>query len=187
MKFTPVTEHVITEMIFGNKIRLRDKKLADAWNDYSWESDPELTQLDAARTLNVPFDQYLLQYADELRFPFLNSCRFAIETLDGKHIGNCTCYEINPRKAEAQVGIMIGDKNYWNKGYGADVLDTLVGYIYDTSSFNRLYLKTLEWNKRAQKCFAKCGFTFCGTLKRDGYKFLLMELKREDWEKRRGK
>ncbi|MDD5045239.1 MAG: GNAT family protein [Candidatus Omnitrophica bacterium] len=173
--------------ITGEKIRLREKKLSDVREDYDWQTDEELSELDAAPKLEMAFSVYLLDYSTRFRHKDHNHFPLAIETLDGKHIGNCTCYEINPRKAEAQVGIMIGDKNYWNKGYGADVLNTLVNYIYDTSSFNRLYLKTLEWNKRAQKCFAKCGFTFCGTLRRDSYKFLLMELKREDWEKRQGK
>jgi RimJ/RimL family protein N-acetyltransferase len=81
---------------------------------------------------------------------------------------------------------MIGDKGYWDKGYGTDAVNTLVDHIYKTSSFGRLYLKTLDWNKRAQKCFSKCGFISCGTIKRDGNNFLLMELKREEWEKRRG-
>jgi len=170
----------------GKKIRLREKKLADVRNDYQWQIDPELSELDAAPTLDVSFSAYLLDYSsnvgrkDRRRFPL------AIETLDGKHIGNCTCYDINIGKAEAQVGIMIGDKDFWGKGYGADAMSTLVDHIYKTSDFKRLYLKTLDWNKRAQKCFSKCGFTISGTLRRDGYSFLLMELKREEWEKGRG-
>jgi RimJ/RimL family protein N-acetyltransferase len=172
--------------INGKKIKLREKKLSDVRNDYRWQTDLELSELDATATLEASFSAYLLDYSsnihrkDHRRFPL------AIDTLEGRHIGNCTCYDINIGKAEAQVGIMIGDKDYWGKGYGTDAVKTLVGHIYKTSDFNRLYLKTLDWNNRAQKCFSKCGFTTYGTLKRDGYNFLLMELKREDWEKKRG-
>jgi RimJ/RimL family protein N-acetyltransferase len=173
-------------IITGKKIRLREKKLTDVRNDYQWQIDPELAELDAAPTLEISFSVYLLDYSSAVHHKDHHRFPLAIETLDGKHIGNCTCYDISVRKAEAQVGIMIGDKAYWDKGYGTDVVNTLVDHIYNTSSFNRLYLKTLDWNKRAQKCFSKCGFTPCGTLKRDGYNFLLMELEREEWEKRRG-
>ena len=172
--------------IKGQKIRLREKKLSDVRNDYQWQMDPELSELDAATTLDVSFSAYLLDYSSHVHHKDRHRFPLAIETLEGKHIGNCTCYDINFGKAEAQVGIMIGDKDYWGKGYGADVINTLVDHIYNTSSFSRLYLKTLDWNKRAQKCFSKCGFTQYSTLRRDGYTFLLMELKREDWEKRRG-
>lgn len=171
--------------ITGNKTRLREKKLSDVRNDYQWQADPELARLDAAPTLDMSFSVYLLDYSsvvhrrDRERYPL------AIETLDNKHIGNCTCYDIDERKGEAQIGIMIGDKDYWDKGYGEDALNTLVDHVYKISNLNRLYLKTLDWNKRAQQCFTKCGFTPCGSLKRDGYHFLLMELTRENWEKRK--
>jgi RimJ/RimL family protein N-acetyltransferase len=173
-------------IITGKQIRLREKKLTDVRNDYQWQIDPELAELDAAPILDVSFSAYLLDYSSNVHHKDHHRYPLAIETLDGKHIGNCTCYDISVRKAEAQVGIMIGDKAYWGKGYGTDAVNTLVDYIYNQSSFNRLYLKTLDWNKRAQKCFSKCGFTPYDTLKRDGYNFLLMELKREAWEKRRG-
>jgi len=50
-------------MISGNKIRLRKKKLTDARNDYAWQTDPELANLDAAPLLTTNFMQYLLDYA----------------------------------------------------------------------------------------------------------------------------
>ena len=169
-------------IIIGQKIRLREKKLSDVRNDYRWQSDPELAKLDAAPTLEMSFAIYLLDYSSVLnrrdaRYPL------AIETLEGKHIGNCTCYDINEKKSEAQLGIMVGDKDYWDKGYGADAVNTLVDYVFENSSLNRLYLKTLDWNQRARRCFAKCGFTDCGKLKQNGHNFVLMELKREQWEK----
>ena len=40
-------------MIIGSKIILRDKKLADASDDYTWETDPELAHLDAAPLLTI--------------------------------------------------------------------------------------------------------------------------------------
>ncbi len=172
--------------IIGKKIKLREKKLSDVRKDYQWQVDPELAELDASPTLEISFSVYLLDYSSGIHHKDRHRFPLAIETLDGKHIGNCTCYDINVGKAEAQVGIMIGDKDFWGKGYGADAMSTLVDHIYKTSDFKRLYLKTLDWNKRAQKCFNKCGFTISGTLRRDGYSFLLMELKREEWEKKRG-
>ena len=172
--------------IDGEKIRLREKKLSDVRSDFRWQSDPELAKLDAAPTLIMSFAIYLLDYAsllhehDHYRYPL------AVETLEGKHIGNCTCYDIDEKKGEAQVGIMIGDRDYWDKGYGADVINTLVDHVFNSTSLNRLYLKTLDWNSRAHKCFIKCGFTSCGWLKRDGHSFMMMELMREQWEKGRG-
>ena len=173
-------------VIEGKKIRLREKRLADVRADYRWQSDPELSKLDAAPSLHMSFALYLLDYSAVIHEDSKHRFPLAVETLDGKHIGNCTLYDIDEKHGEGQVGIMIGDKDYWNQGYGADVINTFTGYIFRNSSLNRLYLKTLDWNNRAQKCFTKCGFKQCGSLLRDGYNFMLMELYRDQWEKPAG-
>jgi ribosomal-protein-alanine N-acetyltransferase len=171
-------------IIQGKKTRLREKKFSDVRNDYLWQADPDLAKLDAAPVLITSFSLYLLDYATALHQSQANRYPLAIETLEGKHIGNCTCYDIDENKREAQMGIIIGSRDYWDKGYGADVVNTLVDHVFRTTQLRRLYLKTLEWNLRAQKCFARCGFTPFGHLHRNGHDFTLMQLKREQWEQR---
>lgn len=174
----------LSESIAGSKVRLCRKRLADAPNDYAWKTDPELTRLDAAPLLTVGFTEYLSSYAAEL-----NSCQpakyqFAIKTLDGKHIGNCAYYDINEVKREAEIGILIGDRDYWGKGYGSDTVKALVSDIFCQTKLKRIYLKTLHSNGRAQRCFSKCGFTVCGHFVKGKSSFLLMELRRERWPQR---
>jgi len=170
-------------MITGNKIILRDKRLADALDDYTWRTDPELARLDAVPPLNTTFPQYLSAYASELRYPPSTRHPLAIETLDGQHIGNCIYYDVNEAKGKTELGIMIGNRAYWGKGYGTDAVTTLVNYIFHQTNLKRIYLKTLDSNTGAQKCFNKCGFTPYGHLVKDGFSFLLMELHRKQWEK----
>ncbi len=174
-------------MIVGSKVILYEKRLADAWDDYSWGTDPELAQLDAAPMVATTFFQYSSDYANELRNPLPTSHRFAIDTLDGKHIGNCSYYNISETKGEAELGIMIGNRDYWSKGYGTDSVTMLVNYIFCQTNLNRIYLKTLKSNTRAQKCFPKCGFTPYGHLDKDGFSFVLMEIYRNQWQKQQAK
>ena len=174
-------------MIIGSKVILRDKRLADALNDHTWRTDPELAQLDAAPLLTTTFAQYLSDYTSQLRYLLSTRHQFAIDTREGKHIGNCVYYGVNKTKGEAELGIMIGDRGCWDKGYGADAVTTLVSYIFHQTSLKRIYLKTLDSNRRAQKCFQKCGFTPYGHLVRDGFSFVLMETHRKQWEKEQTK
>ena len=171
-------------MISGDKIKLRGKRLSDAADDYAWLTDAELAELDAAPLPTTTFPQYLADYASNLRYPPTIRHQFAIETSEGKHIGNCTYYGIDSDKNQAELGIMIGDRDYWDQGYGSDAVAALLDHVFRKTRLNRLYLKTLLSNTRAQKCFSKCGFTPYGHLKKDGYSFILMESKREEWEKR---
>ncbi len=169
-------------MINGTKIKLRKKKLGDARDDYNWQTDSELTRLDAVPPLTISYMQYLLDYTWELHFSSPIRHRFAVETRDGKHIGNCSYYDINETKGTAELGILIGNRDYWDKGYGTETVITLINHIFQQTNLNRIYLKTLDSNTRAHKCFQKCGFTQYGHMARDGYNFVLMELRRKQWQ-----
>ncbi len=106
----------------GNKIILRPKQSSDAVNDYEWRKDSELCSLDAAQPIISSFEEYL-RFASEFSSSSKRSCHFAIQTLQGKHIGNCSYFDIDEISREAEIGIMIGDKDYWNRGlrYGCDM------------------------------------------------------------------
>ncbi len=168
-------------MIKGDRIILRDKSIEDVHDDYKWETDPELAALDATVPVKLPFNKYKQDYAEEIRHPYFASCRFAIETQEGKHIGNCAYYHISERIGETELGIMIGEKEFWNQGYGVDVISTLLKYIFENTALKRVYLKTLASNYRAQTCFRKSGFKPYVRLIKDGYDFLFMEIYRREW------
>ena len=168
-------------MINGRKTRLRHKRADDAQNDYNWQVDPELTNFDAIKPLAITFPRYLAEYANILDHPSPKRIQFAIETLDGEHIGNCACYNINETKGVAEVGIMIGNRDFWDKGYGSDAVTTLVDHIFQKTNLKQLHLKTLDYNYRAQRCFQKCGFVPYGRGDDDDHSFILMKLERRQW------
>lgn len=163
--------------VTGKKIIIRPKKLADASTDYSWRTDAELCRLDATQPLNSSFEEYLRWYQGELRY-ITQGCHFAIETLHEIHIGNCSFFNIDEVKRESEMGIMIGDKQYWGQGYGADTITTSLTYAFSHSPVMTVHLKTLNWNYRAQACFEKCGFTYTGTLVSGNYHFFTMSISR---------
>ena len=165
----------------GARVVLRDKVLEDAEQDYIWRSDPELARLDAAYPLTMSFDRYLKIFQDQLRYPTPGSHHFATETLDGKFIGNSMYYDFDSVNLEAELGIVIGDRDYWGNAYGYDAVTTLLDYMFTEKKLKRVYLHTLEWNKRAQGCFAKCGFQPVRHVTRMSHDFILMEVKQEDW------
>ena len=172
-------------MLKSRKVILREKRLEDAATDYAWRCDEELAQLDAAPLLKISFADFLEEYTDELRYPGRRRCRFAIDNVEGKHIGNLMYYDIDERKGEAEFGIMIGDRDYWSQGYGTDATITLLQHIFTTTALNRVYLHTLSWNLRAQRCFEKCGFVACGQKKRSNGTFVIMEIHRSVWQEQK--
>ena len=165
----------------GAKVILRDKRAEDAEQDYIWRSDPELARLDAAFPLTMSFDRYLKIFQDQLRYPTPGSHHFSTDTLDGKFIGNCMYYDLDSVNMQAELGIVIGDRDYWSNSYGYDAVTTLLDYMFTEKALKRVYLHTLEWNKRAQRCFEKSGFMAVKLVRRMSQDFILMEVLREDW------
>jgi RimJ/RimL family protein N-acetyltransferase len=170
-----------TPAVHGRLIVLRPKSIEDAEQDYEWRTNPELAALDATVPLMITFREYLRYHRDDIEFPSPWSVRLAVDTLDGRHIGNCMYYDIDPERRQCEVGIMIGDRAYWGRGYGTDAVSTLLRHIFTETPIEHVYLHTLVGNTRAQKAFTKAGFSPAGQVRRDGYDFLKMEVWRDPW------
>ena len=169
--------------INGERVALHPKSISDAPRDYIWQKDAALAGLCGQKPLKISFIQYLTRYATGHSHP--DKEQFAIRTLvDSKHIGNCAIYDIDRNRAEAQMGIIIGDRRFWGQGYGTDAFMTLISYAFNQLGMRRLYLKTLEDNRRARNCFARCGFKTCGSLLENGHTYVLMEQSYEDYVSR---
>lgn len=165
----------------GVRVILRDKRLEDSELDYRWRSDPELARLDAAYPLTMNYDRYLKMFEDQLRYPTPGSHHFGIEVAGSKFIGNCMYYDLDAVRKEAELGIVIGDRDYWSGSYGYDAVVTLLEHMFSARSLDRVYLHTLEWNHRARGCFSRCGFEPVRDVRRMGHDFILMEVLRADW------
>ncbi|KAJ53587.1 RimJ/RimL family protein N-acetyltransferase [Clostridium tetanomorphum] len=176
-------------MYYGEKIKLRAYKREDIPLAYEYMNDSELKRLLGNK---IPYPMILEE--EERWFENLinseNSYDFAIEDLkSGKYIGGCGINQINWLNRIATIGIFIGDKNYWGKGYGTDVINTLVKFIFEQMNMNKVKLKVFSFNERAKKCYEKCGFRLEGVLRqelfRDG-KYndeYIMSILFEEWNK----
>ena len=161
----------------GKKVRLRPRRLEDAAAQYRWRRDEEVCRLDASVPTGFAFDEFIDRYSVELEYPGL-TCTLAIDTLDNQHIGECSLFNFDFLSNTAEFGIVIGEKDFWGGGHGTDAVKILLRDIFATSELNRLVLRTLDWNTRAQRCFEKCGFTVSGSLVSGDYHFIVMEIAR---------
>ncbi|MBI2304120.1 MAG: GNAT family N-acetyltransferase [Chloroflexi bacterium] len=168
-------------LLRGEKIIVREKLVADALDDYTWSKDPELSRYDAVSPVTCSFAEFLLHYVREMTYPIPSQRRFAIDTQDGRHIGNCMYYDIDRRRRQAQLGILIGDRAYWKQGYGTDSVVTFLRHVFTTTNLDRVYLRTLDWNLPAQRCFERCGFVPYDRVCHSENTFILMETRRSSF------
>lgn len=175
-------------MYYGSKVKLRSYKKEDIAIAYEYMNDNELKRLLVNK---IPYPMILEQEENWFKslLDLKDSYNFAIEDLKtGKYIGGCGINSINWLSRIVTVGIFIGDKNYWGKGYGTDAMKALVRFIFEQMNMNKVKLNVFDFNKRAKSCYEKCGFKVEGILRqelfRDG-KYCdeyVMGILFEDWK-----
>jgi RimJ/RimL family protein N-acetyltransferase len=114
--------------------------------------------------------------------------RFSVRTLtDDKLIGNVSLWVNSWAHSEAWVGIVIGEREYWGKGYGTDAMHLIVQYGFMEANLRRISLALHSYNLRALKSYEKVGFIIEGTLRgeilREGRRTdtFFMGILREEW------
>jgi RimJ/RimL family protein N-acetyltransferase len=76
----------------------------------------------------------------------------------GEAIGSCGFHRISSSNRSAGLGILIGDKSYWGRGYGREAMKLLCGYGFDLLNLNRIGLSVYAYNERAIRCYERVGF-----------------------------
>ncbi|HID86791.1 MAG TPA: N-acetyltransferase [Anaerolineae bacterium] len=174
-------------MIEGEKVKLRAIEREDIPRFVRWLNDRELL---GYLTRYMPLSKAEEERWFERQLEDESGRIFAIETREGVHIGNIGLHEIDWKNGHAELGIFIGEKEYWGQGYGTDAILTLLDFAFNEMNLHRVYLRVLAFNHRAIRCYEKCGFALEGTEReavfRDGryHDQLLMGILREEFNTR---
>jgi RimJ/RimL family protein N-acetyltransferase len=176
-------------MIFGKRVRLRAAEPEDLPRFVAWLNDPEVQ---AGLSLFLPFSLREEQnwYEEMLKGP-ADQHVLVIEICEGETwapAGTCGFHAIDWRNRFAELGIAIGDKVYWNQGYGTEVVRLLLQHGFQTLNLHRIFLRVFANNPRAIRSYEKAGFVHEGRLRQSEFKHgeyvdvLIMSVLRPDWE-----
>lgn len=80
-------------------------------------------------------------------------------------IGNCSLNSIDHLDRKAELGIFIGDKNAWSKGYGQEAMQLLLDYGFNILNLHNIYLRVFSHNKKAIHSYERIGFKHAGRLR----------------------
>src|SRR5688500_30086 len=88
-----------------------------------------------------------------------NNYSFAICLIEEERpIGNLILKTPDWRSRFCEVGIAIGDKDYWGEGYGTEAMQIALRYAFLELNLNRVELGVSAFNSRAIRSYEKCGF-----------------------------
>jgi RimJ/RimL family protein N-acetyltransferase len=152
-------------MLTGEKVNLRAIDPTDLDNCLSWVNDREVTRFLSTGLWPVSrkSEEEWLQRRATSNDPAEKV--LAIDAKDGTYLGNIGLHKIDFPAGTAELGIVIGRKDYWGRGYGTDAAKILLRHAFDNLRLRKVMLTVLGSNVRAQKSYLKLGFKQVGCLK----------------------
>ncbi|MFN2302580.1 MAG: GNAT family N-acetyltransferase [Anaerolineales bacterium] len=178
--------------LFGKRIRLRAVEKEDLSLFVRWINDPQVTEdlLFSAPMSRVDEEKW---FEAMINTP-LSEHVLVIEVQDPKikgnflTIGTCQFHNIDSRNRSAEVGIMIGEKSFWDQGYGTETMQLLLKHGFNTLNFHRIWLQVIAKNKRGIHAYQKAGFQYEGKYRQSHYQhgqyfdIHLMSILKDEWQ-----
>lgn len=129
---------------------------------------------DLAVIVNIYRMEYLLPLSPQTVEDYVETilksgkdCFFAIHETEGdRFIGTQRIGHIDWRVGIGDIGIMIGERDAWGKGYATEAIRLACDYAFNTLSLRRLTGGTAASNVAMQKCFTRLGFNQEGCLRK---------------------
>ena len=144
--------------LVGNKCYLSPIDINDVEKYTEWLNDIEILlnlQLYGSTISLDSEKEFLIGLSKEHNYSIIN-----LETEE--LIGVCGFLDVDHVNQAAEIGIFIGNKHFWNKGYGTEALSLIIDYGFKALNFHNIILKVYEFNKRAIRCYEKIGFKKIG-------------------------
>ncbi|MEO8463021.1 MAG: GNAT family protein [Chloroflexota bacterium] len=157
-----------------------------------WYADPEIARL--ARYQEGPMRPEEIDRFFQARVIGPESLAMAIhERSTDRLIGTCALSQMDADNGSAMFHITIGEKDAWGRGSGTEATRLMVDHAFGTLKLHRVSLSVFEFNERAIRAYAACGFVAEGRAReaiwrdRRWWDEVTMSILESDWRKRNGR
>ncbi|TYT23271.1 GNAT family N-acetyltransferase [Dictyoglomus thermophilum] len=114
---------------------------------------------------------------------------FAIVDLEREElIGNIGFVNLDLINKVGELGIFIGNKDYWGKGYGVEAIQLLLDFGFNILNLHNVYLRVFSFNKPAINCYKKIGFKEVGRIREakqiagERYDIIIMDILENEYK-----
>ena len=148
-------------MIRGERIFLTELDFANSETIRGWLNDPEVYKYLMVGHTPISEDDERRYY--EAQAASSDAQNFEIHVAeDGRYIGNVGIKDIHPVHRHAELGIAIGRKEDWGKGFGFDAIVTCLRYSFDTRGLHTVKIRAHADHTRAIGLYRRVGFVEVG-------------------------
>ena len=156
---------ILNSPLKTERLILKNLELSDATGPYKeWVNDPEVNHYLELRH-SPPDEAKLSRYISNMNSSE-NNLLMGIFVQDGFHIGNIKLGPININNCRGVIGLLIGEKKFWGKGFATEAILSITDYAFGSLNLNRVDAGISSSNKGSLKAFLKAGFENEGRLKK---------------------
>jgi ribosomal-protein-alanine N-acetyltransferase len=148
----------------GKTIYLKSITLNEVNNTYlSWLQDEEVMR--GIATTGYTLENLKAYVEQRINNPSI--AFFTIRVNDtNEHIGNIKLEMQDAKAKVSDLGLLVGNRNYWGKGIGLEACKLAITYGFEEMQLRKIYLAVYENNPSAKKIYEKLGFKMEGTLRK---------------------
>ena len=169
----------------GERVTLRPGREDDAEHFVRWFADMEVTRFLARRmAITLEDEKEFLKKVGESK----DDVWWVIEA-ENKPIGAVGIHGISWLDANGSTGIVIGEKDCWNKGYATDAMRLRTRYAFRELNLHKLMTEVDLENEASRKALERNGYRTVGVRREQNFREgkwkdrWLGEVLRTDWEK----
>jgi len=147
--------------IYGKRIVLREYQDEDLRYIRKWVNDPTITDFLSdvflyphSMMTSENFLTFMMEGKNETTRGFVIG-----DIQSGKYLGQIDLFNINWKNRCAEIGIVLGNQENLNKGYGREAIQLLLDFAFHRMNLHRIELEVHDYNERGTRCYKSCGFT----------------------------
>lgn len=145
-------------LLVGQHVNLRILEEDDVGSDYvSWMSDRSVCRY-LTTPANIHDEESLKQYVRSMNLSSRDHLFGVFDEAGARHVGNIKIGNVDAVKNSADIGLIIGAKNCWGKGYATDAISVITEFAFETLSLHRLWAGMIAENIGSLNAFQRAGY-----------------------------
>jgi len=157
-------------MIEGHSVNLRALERRDLEQLWKWENDSEVMEYASSSPERcVSYEALVRMFESGISADSFPK-RYIFALKSGEPLGLISYWMPNSRfSGSADIGIYIGEKSQWCRGYGSDAIMTLSRVLFHHLNFHRVGFSLGSHNQRMRAVLERCGMNCEGVIRQDRY------------------
>ena len=159
-----------TKFLKGKGFYLREIREDDLkGNWYNWFNDSNITKYQNKKIFPNSYENQK-KYYEHLLISSKDVVFAIIDDSSDLHIGNVGLHHIEWVHRSAELGIVLGEKEFHGKKIGKEAWSLITKYGFEFLNLHRIYAHIMEENISSRKCAEASGFILEGTISDFYYK-----------------